>query len=515
MNKTIKALSTVSILLVISKLFGFIREIVIAAIYGATYQTDAYNMAFNIIGFSTAIISVGVATIIIPMYNHRRVQQSQEEADSFASNILWITSLFYIAISIIGIVIAPVVVKVFAPSFGDEVAALTVKIVRIIFIFTVAANVTNILTSIAKINSKFAITVISGFPLAIFTIIITILFANKIGIYALAISYILYSLTQALLLILSIRKVFRFRAFISFTNGDMREVVKLSLPVYVSIAVWEMNAVIDRMLASGLSEGSISAMGYAAKLRALPDGVLSASIIMVMFPLMSKYAANLDFDSLKKTTAKAISLLSLALLPIIAVSLYYSGEITKIVFERGAFTPENTVLTASIFIFAVTSLIFSGVGTLLSNSFYSIQDTKSPQFAAVIMVVVNIVLNLILVRSMQAAGLTLATSISFFIYFAILFVQFRRKLGAFGGLALLKNVAKYVFATACMVPVFLLCELLRGRLPLLVFFSVAAALSLCVYAVLLWLLRADLFLEALGRARVFLRGRCTNKNNID
>lgn len=238
MNKTTKAISAVSILLVAVKLFGFVREMIVAAYFGATFQTDAYNMAIQIIGFSTAIISAGVATVIIPMYNHRRIQRSQEEADSFASNILWITSLFYIALSIIGIVFAPVAVKIFAPSFNGEVAALTVKIVRILFIFTVATNITNFMTSISKVYDRFAITVIAIFPFAIFTVIFTTAFARYLGIYALVISYVLFLLTQALMLILSVRKVFKFKAFLSFSNGDLREVVRLSLPVYVSIAVW-------------------------------------------------------------------------------------------------------------------------------------------------------------------------------------------------------------------------------------------------------------------------------------
>ena len=507
MNKTSKAISTVTLLLIITKLLGFVREMIVAAYYGATYETDAYNMALQIIVLSTAIISMGVATVIIPMYNHRRIQQSKEEADLFANNILWITSLFYIVLSVAGIVFAPTVVKVFAPSFSGEVSVLTVKVVRIVFIFTVATNITNFMASLAKIYDKFAITVIANFPLTVFTVFAAVFFSKDYGIYALVISYILFMLAQALMLVLSARKVFRFKAVLDFRNGDLRDVVKLSLPVYVSIAVWEVNAVIDKMLASGLTEGSISAMAYATKLRALPDSIISASVIMVMFPLLSKYAASDDFDSLKNTTSKAISLLSLALLPVIAVSLYYSSEITKIVFERGAFTAENTATTAGVFVFAVMSLIFAGGANLLSNSFYSMQDTKSPQLAAVIMVVCNISLNLILVRYMQAAGLALATSMAFFVYFVILFAQFRRKLGSFGGLALLKSIVKCVVATACMVPVFFTFELLRGRLPLLVFFAAAAGASLCVYALLLYLLKVELFIEAIGRGRAFVLSR--------
>ena len=507
MNKTTKAISIVTILLIISKPFGFLREMIVAAYYGATYQTDAYNMAINIMGFSTAIIAAGVATVIIPMYNHRRIQNSKSEADLFINNILWITSLFYVVLSILGIIFAPALVKVFAPSFEGEIVSLTVNIVRMVFIFTVFANITNYMKAIAKIYDKFSITVLASYPLTILTVIFTVLFSHRIGIYALVISYIIFLIIQASLLVLSVRKVFSFKAILNFTNGDLKDVVKLSLPIYLSVAIGEVNAIIDKMFASGLPEGSISAMNYATKLRALPDGIITASIITVIYPLLSQYAAKKDFFNLKATAVKAISLLSMTLLPVIAVSLYYSSEITKIVYERGAFTSDSTLLTANIFTFAILSLIFAGSSSLLSNTFYSMQDTKTPQIAAVIMVAVNITLNAILVRYMQAAGLTLATSIAFFVYFVLLFILFRRKCGAFGGLALAKNVGKCMVATASMAPVFWLCELLRPRLPLFVFFAAAAAASLCVYALLLYLLRVSLFMEALGRAKAFLKGR--------
>jgi putative peptidoglycan lipid II flippase len=314
------------------------------------------------------------------------------------------------------------------------------------------------------------------------------------------------------ILIISLRKVFKLKVVLNFTNGDLKEVIKLSAPIYISVAIWEINAIINKMLASGLVEGSISAMNYADRLRELPNGVITAAVITVMFPLLSRYAAQKDFSNLKAATIKAITLLFMTLIPVIAVSIYYSGEITKIVYERGAFTPDTTALTASIFIFAVMSLFFSGGATLLSNTFYSMQDTKTPQIAAVIMVICNIILNIILVRYMQAAGLTLATSISFFIYFAILFILFRKKCGAFGGLALLKNIAKCTIATISMIPVFILCEIFRNRLPLIIFFGIGVIISLIVYAVLLYLLKVELFMETLNRAKMFFKNRRKTKN---
>jgi putative peptidoglycan lipid II flippase len=274
------------------------------------------------------------------------------------------------------------------------------------------------------------------------------------------------------------------------------------VPVYFSVAVQEVNAIIDRMLASGLQEGSISAMKYASTLRALPDGIITASVITVLYPMLSKYAAGKDLPNVKALMSKAVSLLFMALLPVTAISLYYNRDIVKIVFERGLFTAGETAVTANIFVYTVISVFFIGGMNLLNNTFYSMQDTKTPRNNAIISVGSNIVLNLILVRYMQAAGLALATSISFFINFVLLLIQFRRKLGAFGGLRLFINMSKCAAGALFMGPVFFLCEPLRARLPLFAFFGAGAIISLAVYALILFILRMELLMDALARVKL-------------
>jgi putative peptidoglycan lipid II flippase len=272
---------------------------IIAAYYGATYQTDAYNTAINIMGLSTVIISAGIATVIIPMYNQKLIQKNKEEADIFANNILWITSLFYIALSITGIISAPILVKVFAPEFDIETVGLTINIIRITFIFSAAANMSNYLTSMAKIHNKFSVTIIAGYPFTALTVIFTIFLAKHIGVYALVMSYILFFFVHSAILIFSLRIVFKLKAVLNFTNGDLKELIKLSSPVYINAAIWEINAIIDKILASGLSAGNISAMSYAEILRNLPDGIITTAVMTVIFPLLSQYAAKKDYDNLK------------------------------------------------------------------------------------------------------------------------------------------------------------------------------------------------------------------------
>jgi putative peptidoglycan lipid II flippase len=513
MNNTAKAISSVTILLFFSKILGFVREVVIAAYYGATYQTDAYNMAIMIVGLSTAILSTGVATVIIPMYNHKRVQKSKEEADLFANNILWITSVFYIALSIIGIIFAPILVKIFAINFEVETAALTVSIIRIVLIFSVVVNISNYLMSIAKIFHKFAIVAISGYPLSIFGVLFTVFFARYIGIYALVIGYVLFLLCQAIILILSVRKIFKFEKIINFTNGDLKDVVKLSLPIYISVGIWEINAIVSNMLASGLAEGSISALNYSLRLWDLPTGMITVPVTTVIFPLLSQYAAKKDFMNLKILLSKSISILCLTLIPITFISVYYAGDIVRMVFERGMFTEYDTMMTSNILKIHILSVVFNGGAYTLANTFYSVKDTKTPQLGAAVTVASTIVLSFIFIGHMKAVGLALASTIAVFIHLVILFILFRRKFGAFGGLTLLKNIIKYSIAAASMIPVFILCEFLREKISLFFFITLSVVISLGIYALLLYFLKAELFIEILVRVKKFLENRLKKVDN--
>ena len=502
MNKTI---SYITAILMVSKLFGFAREMLVAAYYGASWQTDAFNMAIGIIGLSTAILSMGVTTVIVPMYNHRIVKEGKQGADNFASNILCITSLIYGILSLLGIIFAPILTKLVAPDFDNVTSELSIRLLRILFIFNIVTNITDFLNAMSRSNKRFLVPSLIGFPLNISIIIFIIILSNRIGIYAMAIGYITAFLIQTLMIGISLRKIFKFKPIFNFTNGDMKEIVVLCVPIFMSIGVDELNAVIDRMLASGLVEGSISAMRYALRLRELPHGIITASIITVIFPMFSQYAAKQEFDNLKALAMKAMSALFAVMMPITLVCVYYSKEIVKIVYERGAFTHEQTTLTANILVFLVPSLFFIGGTQVLNNAFYGMQDTKTPRLGAVIAVGSNIVLNLILVKYMQAAGLALATSIAFMLNYVILLIFFRRKCGAFGGVAFISNIIKCIVAVVGIIPVFLMCEFFRNKLPMFIFFVLCVGFGFIVYAILLYIMKVDIFMFGLQKVKSIIK----------
>ena len=507
MNRTTKTISYITVILLVSKLFGFVREMVVAGYYGATWQTDAYNMAIGIINLFVAVLSMSVATVVIPMYNHRLVQKSKKEADAFAGNILCITSAAYGVLSLLGIISAPVLIKMFAPSFDAETAALSLRFIRIMFMFTLFSNAVNFLGAISRANKRFFIPSLVSLPVSVSVIFFVTAFSGSMGIYALVAGYIAGTLMQAAMIILSLKNIFEFKPMFNFRNGDVKEIVILCLPILVSIGVDEINVIVDKILASGLVEGSITAMNYATKLRALPHGIITAAVISVILPMFSRYAAKQDFGGLKNLAVKSMSGLFAIMLPVTLVCMYFSREIVRIVYERGAFTGEDTIITAHILVFMIPALFFMGGCQVLNNAFYGMQDTKTPRLGAVIAVIANIILNIILVRYMQAAGLALATSIARILNYIILLIFFRRKCGAFGGKAFLSDILKCSAAALFMLPTFMLSGFFRDLLPGFVFLAAASFISLGIYAVLLYILRVSVFIEILNQAKSFLRKR--------
>ena len=505
MGKTTKAISTVTIMLLLSKSLGFVREIIIAAYYGATYQTDAYNMALRIIELLIIVLAAGASTVIIPMYHEKLVENGKSSADLFVNSIITITTVLCTAVTILCIVAAPILVKAVAPGFSSDVAELTVNITRIMLVSVIFTNLSGFLCSVAKLNDKFAITVIVGYPASIITIIMTVFFAKYIGIYALVVSSTLFALIEVPILIVSLKNIFKLKVTFYIPKSDLIKLIKLSIPIYIGAGLWEVSVVIEKILASGLSEGSISAMSYASKLRELPNSILTTVIITVVFPMLSKNAADKDYSSLRTSVSNAISYLFIILLPVIAICVFYSKEITKIIFERGAFTADVTALTSTLFAASIISLIFSVGLSVVSNAFYSIQDMKTPQISKAIAVACNIIAAFLLVKRYNAIGLMIASSGAIFVNFLILFIQFWRRLGGLNIMKFVKDIIKCAVSMICMIPFFYLFEILRNHLPLFIFVACSTIVSFCIYGLLLYLLKVELFQNALRQINGIIR----------
>lgn len=197
-------------------------------------------------------------------------------------------------------------------------------------------------------------------------------------------------------------------------------------------------------------EGGISALNYANKLNDFVQGLFVISIVTVMYPLISKMAAEKNIAGLKKTLSESISGINLLVVPATVGMMIFAEPIVRMLFGRGAFDEQAVVLTSSALFFYALGIVGYGLREVLSRAFYSLQDTKTPMINATIAVGLNIILNIILSRFMGIGGLALATSISALFCTLLLFISLRKKIGHFGLKEITLSFGKIVLASILM-----------------------------------------------------------------
>lgn len=428
-----KATILVMIITLLSKITGFLREILLGSAYGATYVTDAYLVSLTIPQTLFASIAAAIGTTYIPLYSRIRVEEGPEEAVRFTSRVLNVVLVISTALAVLGMVFTRPIVSLIAMGFKGEVLELAVGFTRITFPMIIFIGMCQIFISFLQANNEFVLPALRGIPNNMI-IIAVLLLSDMVGSYGLVFGTLVGSVVQLAVLLPGVfKKDYRYSTTLNFKDPYVTKVAALALPVMLGSTVQQLNALIDRMLASGLPEGSISALNFANRLNGFAYGLFTVSLATVIYPLLSRLSAEEDVAGFKDKLIKALNVITLIILPITVGAVVLRRPIVSVLFERGQFDARATSMTASALMFYSLGMVFYGYRDVLNRTFYSLQDTRTPMLNGVLTVLCNIVLNLILVRFMQHDGLALATSLSAMIMTLLLFANLRKRLGSIGG----------------------------------------------------------------------------------
>jgi putative peptidoglycan lipid II flippase len=419
-------------LAVVSKIFGFGREIALSYFYGASTISDAYLISLTIPGTIFAFIAAGIATGYIPLYTEIEKDNSKKMADRFTSNILNLILLICLMIVFFVITQTTSVVKLFASGFEGETLDLAVTYTKVSILGIFFYGVSHILKGYLQIKGQFTIPAILGLPfnLIIFAFIAISSIYNHI---LLPYGIVVAMFVELLILIPFVYKGgYRHKFPIPSRDKYVKKMLFLAMPVILGTSVNQINTLVDRTLASQIVEGGISALNYASRLNSFVQGIFVISIATVMYPMISKMAANKDIIGLKKKVNEGIIGVYLLIMPVSVGSIVFAEPVVQFLFGRGAFDTNDLLLTSSALYFYSIGMIGVGFREILSRAFYSIKDTKTPMINAAIGMVVNIVLNVFLSKPLGIGGLALATSISALITAVLMFVSLRRRIGSLG-----------------------------------------------------------------------------------
>ena len=429
MKKTAFVLMVITI---VSKIVGFGREIVLSYVYGASAITDAYLISQTIPAVIFSFISAGIATGFIPLYSRILNEQGQIEANRYTNNLSNALLLLSSVIVVFVLLFTQPIVKIFASGFSGETLELAIRFTRISVFGVYFTALLNIFAGFLRLHENYIIPALVGLPMNL-VIIASLFISTKTNIYVIAVGSVVATASQLLLLIPFVRKTgYRYQPILNLRDEYIKMMVYIALPVVAGQSVNQINVLVDRILASGIAVGGISALNYANRLNGFVQGLFVASISSVMYPMISKMAAENNIKGLKASISEAISVINLLVIPATIGAMIFSKEIVTLLFGRGAFTPEAIDMTANALFYYSIGMIAFGLRDILSRAFYALQDTKTPMINAAIAVVINIILNLALSRYLGIGGLALATSIATIVGTLLFFVTLRKKIGGFG-----------------------------------------------------------------------------------
>jgi putative peptidoglycan lipid II flippase len=429
MKKTAFVLMVITI---VSKIVGFGREIVLSYVYGASAITDAYLISQTIPAVIFSFISAGIATGFIPLYSRILNERGQIEANRYTNNLTNTLLLLSSVIVVFVLSFTQPIVKIFASGFSGETLELAIRFTRISVFGVYFTALLNIFAGFLRLHENYIIPALVGLPMNL-VIIASLFISTKTNIYVIAVGSVVATASQLLLLIPFVRKTgYRYQPILNLRDEYIKMMVYIALPVVAGQSVNQINVLVDRILASGIAVGGISALNYANRLNGFVQGLFVASISSVMYPMISKMAAENNIKGLKASISEAISVINLLVIPATIGAMIFSKEIVTLLFGRGAFTPEAIDMTANALFYYSIGMIAFGLRDILSRAFYALQDTKTPMINAAIAVVINIILNLALSRYLGIGGLALATSIATIVGTLLFFVTLRKKIGGFG-----------------------------------------------------------------------------------
>ena len=452
-EKAAKSVVVIMVFTLLSKFLGFLREILIAARFGSGMETDAFFIAMTACTIVMSVVGAAIKTTLIPVLSEVEERLGKEKQNLFSGWLLIIILGLSMAFSILGIIFAPIIIRILGSGFEGEQFDLAVRLTRIGYPMVMFLSTNYVLHAYLNNKEHFFLPAFVGVPFNLVYIFFLLGF-SQFGITGLMIAAVLGAAVQMLIQVPKSRKLgLKFRLEFPEYKPYIKKVFALMGPVIIGTMAFHVNTVVDKTLASRLAEGSISALNYAAKLNSLFLSVFVLAVVTVIFPMLSKETQKEDKNTTLEIMSSSLNTTMIVVLPVMVGIIVLAPSMIYLFFERGEFDSRATAMTARAFRFYTVGLMGFSFKDIVSRVFYSLQDTKTPMNMGIIAVVGNIILNFILIGPLGHGGLALATGLSGIIASALLLWSLRRKMGHIMGKKILRCFFKSATAALVMLPV--------------------------------------------------------------
>ena len=419
----------VMIITMVSRVLGLVRAGIIAYYFGASAMTDAFFSAFKISNFFRQLLGEGaLGSSFIPLYNERVESEGEENSKQFIYSILNLLFVFSTIVTILMIIFSQGIIDGIVSGFPDETKIIASRLLKIMSVYFVFISLSGMVCAILNNFKQFAVPAATSIFFNLAIILASMYFGKTYGIDALAYGVVIGGLFQFLVVLPAFFKIMKGYSFkIDWKDPYLKKIFIMICPMLIGIVARQVNTIVDQMFASYLAEGGVSALENATRLYLLPVGVFGVSISTVIFPALSKAMSKNDLDGATDNIIKGLNILLFLIIPSTAVLTFYAPEVIRLTLSYGKFDEEAVRVTSQALLYYSLGLYFYTAIYLMTRAFYSVKNSKYPVKFSIISIVINIVLNFLLIKSMAYRGLALSTSIASGVNFFLLLIVFRRK----------------------------------------------------------------------------------------
>ncbi len=434
MSKSLfKSSSVVASMTLISRIFGFIRDMVTAQLFGAAGAFDAFSVAFRIPNFMRRLFAEGsFSQAFVPVLSDYQKNKSPEEVRDFINSIAGTLGFVLLCVTIAGEIFTPVIVRIFAPGFETTGPRyeLAVTMLRITIPYLMLISLTAFSGAILNTYSRFWVAAFTPVFLNIAMIGAAIWLAPGLAVPIIGLAWGVF-VAGILQLLFQWPFLKRLRLLpkpkVNFGDPGVRKVLKQMVPALFGVSVSQLNLLLDTLFASFLIVGSVSWLYYSDRLMEFPLGIFGVAISTVILPHLSRHHASQSHEDFSMTLDWALRCVLLVGVPAGVVFALMSGPLLSTLFQHGRFDVHAVMMARkSLSMFAIGIAPFMLV-KILASGFYAKQDMRTPVRIGILAMVSNMVFNFMLIWPFAHVGIALATSLASLVNAGYLYYFLRKE----------------------------------------------------------------------------------------
>lgn len=423
-SSILKAAWLIALVTILSKFIGFLRDVITAKYYGTTWQSDAYFYAYQIPSFAIILLggvggplhsaTVAVFSKLIPDLSTK----PSEFVNKLYNTFLCASILFFTLLGVLFFIFAPQVMSIIINNGTPAMIALSAKHLQIMTPVFIVGGIVGIYYGLLITYKKF---MLPNFSPIVMSLVI-ILSVCGIGFIredsncmVLAVATTIGAICQFLLQFPQIKKIgFRFKPNLCFFNNpELKTLIELVFPAILSSTIGQLHIYIDMFFTSSLKNGAWTSIGYANRIFQFPVGILVTAFLVPLFPLFTRLVANKDYDGIRTYFNKGVGLLFYVAIPIVIGISTVGMDCVRLVFERGEFDYNSSVMVFEALLYLSVSIIPYVFRDSITRVYYAFDDARTPFVVAGSSILLKVLFNYIFidVMNMQIGGITLSTSL--------------------------------------------------------------------------------------------------------